>query len=505
MKFSTLKFLIISLLLASSVIWIMCSQKPEQPEQVVLAKVGDRIITLDEFIKRAEYTIRPDYVKGDDYVTKKNILNSLIAEKLFALEAGTENALYQNDDFKNYIQGRQEQAMRKWLFRKEGMEKVNLDTAKVKKAFRWAGRNYMVEYFSVPTKHMADSVKLWLDDPEYSMTDIFHKIGGQDTLPTHRVSWQKEDSDNIINALYFDSLKVGDIIGPVKVEDGFYTTMRVKDWDENIAITNEQIKMRWHEVTDRIKRIEGQEIYRNFALDVMSGKRVEFERDTFFKLVDLVKPFYMISEEEKRQAFNTRYWQEGKPELTFEEVEGSFDDIKDKPILTIDGETWTVERLRNEIALHPLVFRKRNFSDRTFPKQLKLAIVDLIRDKYLTKEAYKRGFDKVNFVEQDKLMWQDQAMALFHQKQYLRAAGCSTNFRKQPMKVIDDYLNDYVDSLQTKYSDQIKVNMDIFKKVELTHIDMFVVDKNVPYPIKVPKFPMLTTDNRLDYGQEMTH
>ncbi len=503
MKFSKLTFLLTSCLLAS-VFMLMCSREPEQPEQVVLATVGDRVITLDEFIQRAEYTIRPQYAKGDDYVTKKIIFNSLIAEKLFALEVGTDNALYQNEDFQNYIRGRQEQAMRKWLFRKEGVEKVNLDTAKVKKAFRWAGRNYLVEYFSVPTKHMADSVKLWLDNPEFSMTDIYYKIGGQDTLPTHRVSWQKEDSDNIINALYFDSLDVGDIVGPIKVEDGFYTTMRIKDWDENIAITNEQIKLRWHDVTDRLKQIEGQEIYENFALDVMSGKRVEFERDTFFALVDLIKPFYLIPEEEKRKAFNAKYWHDEEPGIKFEDVKGSFDTIKDQPLLTIDKETWTVERLRNEIALHPLVFRKRNLTDRTFPEQLKLAIVDLIRDKYLTKEAYKRGFDKINFIEQEKLMWQDQAISLFHQKQYLQNAGCTTNFRKEPMKVINDYLNDYVDSLQTKYSDQIKVNMDIFKKIELSRIDMFVVERNVPYPIKVPSFPMLTTDHPLDYGQEMT-
>lgn len=132
-----------------------------------------------------------------------------------------------------------------------------------------------------------------------------------------------------------------------------------------------------------------------------------------------------------------------------------------------------------------------------------LAVVDLVRDKYLTKEGYKRGYDNVNVVQQYTNMFRDQALALYHQQEYLREQGSEYNFYKNYHKVIDEYLNPYVDSLQTKYSDQIYIDTDIFEKVELTRIDMFVMEKNVPYPVAVPSFPVLTTDNRLDYGQAM--
>ena len=39
--------------------------------------------------------------------------------------------------------------------------------------------------------------------------------------------------------------------------------------------------------------------------------------------------------------------------------------------------------------------------------------------------------------------------------------------------------------------------------VELTRIDMFVTQRNMPFPIVVPSFPQVTTDPWLDYGKKM--
>ncbi|HMA62525.1 MAG TPA: hypothetical protein VKP78_07735, partial [bacterium] len=85
---------IISAISIALIIFLGCSQEEiEEPEFEVLAKVGDRFITVDEFIKRAEYTIRPPYCKNDYGMSKKIILNSLIAEKLLAKEVNPDSAI----------------------------------------------------------------------------------------------------------------------------------------------------------------------------------------------------------------------------------------------------------------------------------------------------------------------------------------------------------------------------------------------------------------------------
>ena len=64
-----------------------CTRQETISDNNVLAKVGTRIITVQDFIRRAEYAIRPLYCGQSNYIHKKIILNSLIAEKLFSFEA----------------------------------------------------------------------------------------------------------------------------------------------------------------------------------------------------------------------------------------------------------------------------------------------------------------------------------------------------------------------------------------------------------------------------------
>ena len=63
-----------------------CTKPQPIPNNLVLAHVGDKTITIQDFIHRAEYSIRPAYCRQSNYVHKKIVLNSLIAEKLAALE-----------------------------------------------------------------------------------------------------------------------------------------------------------------------------------------------------------------------------------------------------------------------------------------------------------------------------------------------------------------------------------------------------------------------------------
>ena len=65
------------------------------------------------------------------------------------------------------------------------------------------------------------------------------------------------------------------------------------------------------------------------------------------------------------------------------------------------------------------------------------------------------------------------------------------------------FMNPKIDSLQEVYSDRIEINMDAFEKIELTSTDMMVIQRGVPYPILVPSFPILTSDNKLDYGRNI--
>jgi hypothetical protein len=100
-------------------------------------------------------------------------------------------------------------------------------------------------------------------------------------------------------------------------------------------------------------------------------------------------------------------------------------------------------------------------------------------------------------------MWEDSFNSLFHKEQILKKRGVDEDFAENYLQIIEKNLNPYIDSLQTRYSDQIKINTEVFNEIQLTRIDLVATYKNEPYPVVVPGFPQLTTDSRLDYGKKM--
>ena len=86
--------------------------------QDTLAIIDNQIITKTDFIKRAEYRVRPEYCNSDNNIDKKIILNSLIAEKLLAMKNNGELDI----EAVRLIKGIKEQTMRRIMME----DQVNL-------------------------------------------------------------------------------------------------------------------------------------------------------------------------------------------------------------------------------------------------------------------------------------------------------------------------------------------------------------------------------------------
>ena len=97
-------------------------------------------------------------------------------------------------------------------------------------------------------------------------------------------------------------------------------------------------------------------------------------------------------------------------------------------------------------------------------------------------------------------MWKDNLIAMYERNKIVENASADS---LTDMQTVEQLLNPVIEELQAKYSDQIEINTDIFEQLKLTSIDMFVVQQNVSFPVIVPQFPLLTTLNKLNYGQMM--
>lgn len=485
---------------------VACSPRDEPPPQqeTLVVRVGDRTISVNEFIRRAEYTIRPVYCRGDYPVHKKIILNSLIAEKLFALEEGDDSPILRHEEMQLYLQGRKEQAMRQWFYYKEAYEPVKLDTGEVRRVYRVAGRKYRIGYYSFSDSARAGEIAARLRDGSMAFEDLLRVADSLESVPERIVEFDKPEHDRVHEALYSRPLQKGEIVGPLHIDDK-HLVIKVLGWTESLALTDQQIRRRWQDVSERLKSRYAEQRYLHIVADLMRGKRVEFAPQTFRRLVAVVAPSYIRTHEMKKQAFNEHFWGARQAREELEKLGDGIEPLLDEPLFRFDGEIWTVRDLETEMKRHPLVFRKRRIPAGDFAEQFKLAIVDMLQDRVVTDEAYRRGYDRVPEVQRYVQMWKDNVLFLYHQQRLLEKLGLRDAFRANSVEVIESHLNAYVDSLLQRYRDRIEINVEAFENIQLTRVDMFVMQRNVPFPIVVPAFPAVTTRHRLDYGRRMAN
>lgn len=492
----------LSMFIIFSLLIISCQKtKKQEPAEKILARIGDKTISVNEFIRRAEYTIRPVYCNNENYIHRKIILNSLIAEKLLAIEAGKENPLNNNRYFQDYLRGRKEQAMRQWLYYKDFYSKVKVEPKRVQERFALSGRTYDISYFSVSDKQLADKIAYDLQK-SVDFNNIFNTISNDIELPHRKVQWSNVESTSVINALYSGDPDEGDVFGPLQ-DNNTFTFIKINGWTERIQLSEKNLLQRKEDVRKQIQRQIAEKEYLQFAQEVMKGKKLQFYSNTFKSLVPLLAERYLKSPDEKKEAFNKRFWGNEPIQQNIKENIATLEEIRPRPLFTVDDSIWTVRQFEMELIPHPLVFRKRNIQQSEFAEQLKLAIADLIRDKYITEKAYKKGYDSINVVERNLNMWQDNLTAIYYRNQWLKSKGKNEALSKSVLKVIENDLNPYIQSLQEKYSNQIEIDTDTFEKIKLSRIDSFMIQKDVPFPIMVPSFPILTTYSKLDYGSKM--
>ncbi len=479
------------------VLILSCGKKEFLPEEKILVRIADKMITTDEFVRRAEYVVRPPYCSDDNYIHKKIILNSLIAEKLTALEAGEDNELMRNAEFQDYLRGRKEQAMRQILFDDQIYKKVKLDNDEIQKIYRLAGRKYELSFFAHKDSSVLNEIRNQSQLGDNSFDEIGKACFGLEKAPEKQVSWEDKEEEVVHEALFSESLNKGQIIGPIRTEDQRFLLMQVKGWTDRQAIADTDVQCRRDAVIEALTQKHADALYDAYVAKLMKGKKVQFSQETFYKLIEAIGPVYFKSDKEKNEAFNQRFWEQ---ETLSPQAIDDIASLLDQPFLSINGDVWTVRDFQKELNAHPLVFRKRRMEQTEFAEQFKLAVVDLIRDKYITADAYKKGLDRSEEVKASVGMWRDNLLSMYQQNQYLRSIQAQGG---DYYNTIRNYLSPYIDSLQIKYSDRIEINTDAFEKIKLTSIDMFVLQRNMPFPIIVPSFPLLTTDDKLDYGMKM--
>ncbi len=448
----------------------------------VIVKIDDQIILKKDFIQRAEFVLRPNYCSGNNNVHKQIILNSLIAEKLLSKEG---KDMFNIDKIANILEGLKHQSMREKLYFKKRQD-FNLKNSELDIYTESAQRTYTLSFISTKGRTFSDSLKYILSSKLF-----LDKLFDSNDISIREVSFFQETNHILNKALFSKIYNKGDIIGPLILDDGSLVALRIESWSSKKRMSEYSQSEYIENIKDHLSNMYFKKEYSEFIHSLMQNKKIQFNKEVFSKLTKHLYLEMQRKDKSRDQLFKKAIWPEGKLVLNAEYDNINFD--KDEIIFTLDNESWTMERLNDLIKYHPLVFRKKKILKAEFPESVKNAIADLLRDHFITKEAYKNGYEHDIYINQYIDMWRDHYTASFLREKLLDS-------KNNNMTDIN-FLNPIILGLFQKYSSKIFINLDLFNSISLTSIPMYVKNQNAPYQSPIPQFPILTDSYKINYGK----
>ncbi len=487
-------FRALSCIIIVAIIGPSCSKPQRIKDDLVLAFIGNKTITIQDFIRRSEYTIRPPYCSRSNYLHKKIVLNSLIAEKLTANEMEQrDDKLLESSHFQTFLKGRREQAMRQIFYNDSFYNSVTIPEEQIHKNYSFAGRTFQVHYINLPDITTTQKV-IGLSEEDVSLNSIYTNLW-EGSTPSREIDWFDKEPDIIRDQLFNVDIEKGALLGPFETEANNYLIMEVVGWVDQPVITELDQQTRWNDVNKRLTERAATKDYLQYVEELMSGKNMELIPDVFSAYSSLAMDHYLKDDMDKKKALNKAIWDDVENiELEYIDKAPGIDpsDI----LFTYENKNWTVKDFNDLLRSHPLVFRKKKMNKAEFRSQLKFAMADLLRDMEITNICYDKDLDGDWRVISNVGQWYDA----YASKRYIENMD---TIKSTSQKELLDRLDPVIDSLQEVYSKRIKINMDAFEKIDLTSTDMVVTQQGLPYPIVVPSFPIITTDDRLDYGSKL--
>jgi len=486
-------FIFISLLFFIN---ISCDKTPtiNLDQEVIIAKIENKVITVNDFLKRCEYSPRPAYCNGDNYIHKKIALNSLIAEKMLAVEFDR-NKQAINENQRNFIEGRKEQLMRHLMLKKYGYEDIQLDSILLMQQYQLRKRTYEVEYVI-----KNENVLKELNAKENIVTSKENApVPSVNNISSKNLSYNDQMVDSIRELLFSSGPELNQVYGPYIATDSTVFYMKVSGWITGVNISDQQKKDTWESVKNEMTEAQALKKYSSYISNLMRDKKIKYDERNFEIFAKLVSNVYKIEKFKKEKMIQSSIWESNNAVQI--ETLNLAKNMKEKIILHHDGKNWTINEIMSLIKKHPLVFRKKNINPNNFTNELKFSLADLFRDMHITKQGYDLGLDQNINVKSETNKWQDYIKSELIKTKYAKSfqKNSNSNDRNNQYKLITNK----IDSLQKAYSNKIKINTDKFEEIELLSIDLFGMYSNQAYNNLEPPFPILTDDHLLDYGSKI--
>jgi len=393
-----LSYLISLLLLIFLAIFSYSCSKTVDPEQIVLAKIGDTIITVSEFKRDYEFGL-PHLKKGSD--KKRSYLDLMIKEKILSLE-GYKLGLENSDRVRKLENDLVEELLVEELFKKEVHEKIKVTPEEVQEAIKKSTVSWKLRYWIEPSLDRAQQISLAMQQAGYStvLKNILDNNPEIELKPkdfeTSYLTWL-EVPQNLLESI--KDLPKGEISNPTEI-NGVYFIFQIVDIRRDGLTVNElQSK------ADRFKQIlfyrKVLEEAKHYVYDFMTPKNVITKGETFKKLSNALVAWKKI-DKNGRLDFVDAVKKANKNQPSLLNLKNCLQD----DLVTFNNGNWTLADFLDRFD--PASVKAKMNDTKQFQGDLNQQVALEVRNYFMIKEARSRDLHKLSSLKKESEIWRNK-------------------------------------------------------------------------------------------------
>ncbi|HCY75829.1 MAG TPA: hypothetical protein DHV28_07890 [Ignavibacteriales bacterium] len=366
-----------------------------QSNNEILAKIGSDNITVEEFQNRFDFMPHLNYSSSNIDSVKKEFLYSLIAEKLWALEADE----LQIDTFSTVrysLKTLEKLFVKDEFYKKEVESKIKLSGNEISTGLSRVTRILNLMIITSP-----DSDQVWQLYDAFQKGASFDSVLLQKQIPLqpHQVKLGSFEDEMVEDVVF--KLNLNEISIPVKANNNWFIFKLVDDQqDPSIDLSKDYARnIVIKKITDR----KSQKLGRAVLDKLLGGKSITADRQIFDKMSDrLLKIVMERTTKVQDDSVTDIQLLESDilkllASLNKTELNSSF--------IKLDYEPLTIKDFLYYAIYQKIYFD--SFSSIRFKQTLNKVVKKFIEDEIISREGYKLGLQNIPSVQNDLRIWRN--------------------------------------------------------------------------------------------------
>jgi hypothetical protein len=393
----------------------------------VVAKVGDTVITPEEFHQRYEFT--PQILQSQDKErNKRNFLLSFLGEKIFAHEAYKRD-YQQAEKFQVYSTQMENEAIVEKLFEDEVISQIEVTEDELKQAYLKSKQELKLQVLNFESEQTATrahelilSGKSMRDTKQLLQTQNFISA---DSVLTLSLRWG--EAHPLIEDVAY-ALDLNEISSPIEVQ-GIHFIVKLIAKSDAIFMTEADFFNNIPKLKRTIRSRKSEALYDDYLRSVMKDVKLNVSHEVFDFVANELERMYDIDDRKiPGEAGPESYYLPGSLHDHLDDTFARFD----------DGTIWTIGEFVKRLSLGPYPLNDK--SSKSFRAGLRRSIRRMAEFESLAEKGRDLGLQNSEYVKNQTRMWRDSYAASI-----MKASIVDT------VKISDEAVRYFYDKNPSKY------------------------------------------------------